>query len=141
MFRTQPTRSLLRFRATRPVSRTLPTTSLRTFTTTLPTYARKGAEDKDSLEPRRSENSLTGNDDAGAHSDAAFDPNNTAPEGEKADAEKQSGGAKNNPLDVSGGNKDVSKPRSTEEGKPEKSPRTSASGGGSAPKAGGVKSG
>jgi len=120
----------------------LPLTTFRPLATTYPLLARKGAEDKDSLQPRRSEYSQTGGDDAGAESSAAFDPNTTSPEGEKAQAKQDKGGdEKKNPLDVSPGNAEVSKPRKNDEGGPANSPRTSSSGGGGAPKAGGGKSG
>jgi hypothetical protein len=46
-------------------------------------YATKDAQDKDSLKPRATEYSKSGSDDAAAHDDAAFDPNQTKPETER----------------------------------------------------------
>lgn len=46
-------------------------------------YATKDAQDKDSLKPRATEYSKSGSDDAAAHEDAAFDPNQTEPETEQ----------------------------------------------------------
>ncbi|KAF2743617.1 hypothetical protein M011DRAFT_471166 [Sporormia fimetaria CBS 119925] len=110
----------------------------RTFTTQSALYARKGAEDKDSLSPRRSEYSQTGGDDAAAeNSDAAFNPNKTSPEEEIGTAGQGNNG---NPLDVSPGNDAVNRPK-PEEGQASKAPERGASGGGSAPKSGGAKSG
>ncbi|KAF2271343.1 uncharacterized protein EI97DRAFT_437953 [Westerdykella ornata] len=131
MFRTSITHHITRPRASlRPV---------RPLTTTPTLRARKGAEDKDSLQPRRSEYSMTGTDDAAADNpDAAFNPNKTRPEEEVATAGKNKkdnphGG---NPLDVSPGNEEVSRPE-PEEGRESKGVERGPSTGGSAPKAGG----
>ncbi|PSN75555.1 hypothetical protein BS50DRAFT_568182 [Corynespora cassiicola Philippines] len=112
----------------------------RLITTTAPSYfPRKDTQDKDSLNPTSTEYSKSGSDDAAAAaSDAAFNPNKTSPEEERDTAERESNG---NPLDVSPGNPEISKPRGEQEGGAQGSPRTSASGGGSAPKSGGNKSG
>lgn len=45
-------------------------------------YATKDTQDKDSLKPISTEYSKSGSDDAAAHDDAAFDPNQTSPETE-----------------------------------------------------------
>ena len=139
MFRTLLPRHLLR---TRPTTTPL-TLSSRPFSSTTPLAARKGAEGKDDLQPSRSEYSQTGTDDTAAkNEDAAFNPNKTRPEQEVDTAGKD--GTHNpqggNPLDVSPGNQDVSQPV-REEGRESKGKDRGASGGGSAPKAGGSGSG
>lgn len=146
MFHCQPSRRLLQransFRTCAFHPSTLLTSArARPFSSAPSTlYPRKDSQDKDSLNPRSTEYSKTGTDDAVAENpDAAFNPNKTRPEQEKATSEKESGGG--DPLDVSPGNKEASKPRDEQEGGPTASPRTSASGGGSAPKAGGSQSG
>jgi len=118
-----------------------------------PLFAQKDAQDKDSLKPRRTEYSQSGGDDAAAATEkAAFDPNETSPEQETREADRESGKASQqssdpNPLDVSPANPDVSQPRSEQEGGAQSSPgdsssgRARSSGAGSAPKAGGDKSG
>lgn len=108
-------------------------------TTSAPYFPRKDDQDKDSLNPQSTEYSKSGTDDAAAaEEDAAFNPNKTRPEQAERSAESSSNG---NPLDVSPGNPDVSKPKGDQEGGAQGSPRTSSSGGGSAPKSGGNKSG
>ncbi|KAF2009615.1 hypothetical protein BU24DRAFT_358311 [Aaosphaeria arxii CBS 175.79] len=133
MFRCQPTRTLLQ-RATYLRSHGChPSTLSRPLTTTTPFLAQKDAQDKDSLNPRSTEYSKSGGgDDAAAHTDAAFNPNKTRPEEE---------GQHENPLETSPGNKEVSKARKEDEGGAQGSPRRSTSSKGSAPKAGGGKSG
>ena len=102
--------------------------------------ARKDTQDKDSLKPESSEYSKSADDDAAASSGAAFDPNTTSPEGAEKQNEHESGG--DGALNVSPGNPEVSKARGDEEGGAQGSPKTnSSSGGGSAPKSGGNKSG
>ncbi|CAI6331635.1 unnamed protein product [Periconia digitata] len=110
------------------------------FVHTTPAYrlAAKHTQDKDSLDPQSNEYSKSGSDQATASSSAAFDPQTTSPEGAERQAEQEGGG---NSLDVSPGNADVSQSRGDQEGGAQGSPRTSASGGGSPPKAGGGKSG
>jgi hypothetical protein len=140
MFRTQITRHLLR--PSTPI-RAQPTSIsiTRPLSNTSALYARKGAEDKDSLQPRRSEFSLTGGDDAAAESeDAAFNPDKTSPEDELNTAGTNTKDNKatgdGNPLGVSPGNTDVSKPQ-PEEGRESKGgDRKTASGSGGAPKSG-----
>lgn len=142
MFRCQPSRLFLQ-RATvyrtssyHPSSLPLPR-----FLSTTPRayYPRKDTQDKDSLNPTSTEYSKSGSDDAAAATqDAAFNPNKTSPE----EAQKAAEGESNiNPLNVSPGNPEVNQARGDQEGGAQGSPRTSASGGGSAPKAGGAKSG
>ncbi|KAF2259512.1 hypothetical protein CC78DRAFT_537046 [Lojkania enalia] len=99
---------------------------------------RKDTQDKDSLNPTSTEYSKSGSDDAAAHDDAAFNPNKTSPETEKETTTSTAG---NDPLNVSPGNPEVSKPRSSTEGGASEDPSQKSSGGGSAPKAGGGKSG
>ena len=68
-------------------------TATRPFSSTLPTLARKDAQDKDSLKPLPNEYSKSGSDDAAAATEkAAFDPSSTRPEEEQATAAKESGG-------------------------------------------------
>ncbi|KAF1984908.1 hypothetical protein K402DRAFT_395282 [Aulographum hederae CBS 113979] len=107
-------------------------------------YPRKDSQDKDSLVPESNEYSKSGSDAAAASEDpqAAFGRDTTRPEEEMGKA-KGEGGEK--PLDVSPGNPDVSHARGGTEGGAESSThgkdRERTSGGGSAPKAGGGKSG
>jgi hypothetical protein len=69
------------------------TTTLRPFSSTLPAYARKDTQDKDSLKPLPNEYSKSGSDDAAAATEkAAFDPSSTRPEEEQATADRESGG-------------------------------------------------
>ncbi|OCK80922.1 hypothetical protein K432DRAFT_296693 [Lepidopterella palustris CBS 459.81] len=113
---------------------------------------RKDTQDKDSLNPSSNEYSKSGSDDASASSDAAFDPSQTSPESEKKISDQESENAsKGGPssLDVSPGNPEVSQPRGQQEGGAQRAQgegkegedRARRSGGGSAPKAGGGKSG
>lgn len=68
------------------------TTTLRQFSQTPLSLARKDAQDKDSLKPEPNEYSKSGSDDAAAAvEDAAFDPSKTKPEEAHASAEKESG--------------------------------------------------
>lgn len=86
---------LFRRSLARPTTRflTSPTTTLRPFSSTLPAYARKDTQDKDSLKPLPNEYSKSGSDDAAAATEkAAFDPSSTRPEEEQATAGRESGG-------------------------------------------------
>lgn len=141
MFRTLIPRALPRTRST--TTTTLSSGLTRLLSTTTPRLARKGAEDKDSLQPSRSEYSQTGTDDAAAvNEDAAFNPSKTRPEDEvdTAGKNKKDNPQGGNPLDVSPGNQGVSQPEPGE-GRSAEGKERGPSGGGSAPKAGGGKSG
>jgi hypothetical protein len=138
MFRYLPTRALHRAPAR---SINVSSAAIRPLSTSRQLFAQKDAQDKDSLKPRSTEYSKTGSDDDAASMDAAFDPSKTSPESEMGSSENESGGASNDPLEVSPGNQDSSKSRDAEEGGSDHSPRTKSSGGGSAPKNGGGKSG
>lgn len=73
----------------------------------------KNAQDKDSLNPRSTENTVSGrDDDAAALDDAAYNRNKTRPEtaARTADAESKDG----NPLNASGANQELSKPQGDE---------------------------
>jgi hypothetical protein len=73
----------------------------------------KDSQDRQSLDPRRSEGTKSGTDDQVAEkTDAAFNPKNTSPEGEKESAAKASNG---NPLEASGANQEFSKSQASEE--------------------------
>ncbi|KAL5117307.1 hypothetical protein ACEQ8H_004752 [Pleosporales sp. CAS-2024a] len=134
MSRYQPRRALQRFtHATRPS-----VLALRLLSTTPARFAQKDAQDKDSLKPRSTEYSKSGSDDAAARSDAAFNPSKTSPEEAEATAEREAGG-KNNSLNASPGNPDISKPNSPHAGGTG-APDKRQSGRGSAPKAGGSQS-
>ncbi|TKA79585.1 hypothetical protein B0A55_03376 [Friedmanniomyces simplex] len=124
-------------------------------------FARKDAQDKDSLKPEPNEYSKSGSDDAAAAvEDAAFDPKKTSPEAEHASAQKEakSEGVSlaaiktlcDNPLEVSPANQEVSKPKEQPQGEHEgssaqsgggPSDRQRTSGGSSPPKSGGGKHG
>jgi len=95
--------------------------------------ARKDTQNKDSIKVASNEYSKSGSDGDASQSNAAFDPSNTAPEGENKQAENEGGG---NSLDVSPSNPGVSKARGSQEGGPQNSPREKSSGGGSPQKGG-----
>lgn len=64
-------------------------------------YATKDAQDKDSLKPRATEYSKSGSDDAAAHDDAAFDPNQTKPETEQKNmGESDNPTVSRHPIDI-----------------------------------------
>ena len=131
MFRYQPTRALQRLTRT-----TRPSTLTPRFLSTTPTrFAQKDAQDKDSLKPRSTEYSKSGSDDGAASSDAAFNPDKTSPEEAEATAEREAGG-KDNSLNASPGNQEVSEPNSPGVGGNGGAPDKKSSGGGSAPKSG-----
>lgn len=115
----------------------------RFLSTTAPRFASKDTEDKDTLKPRSNEYSKSGSDDSAAASDAAFNPNKTSPESAErtAEAEGNKDGAEADPLNVSPGNPEVSKPRPAQEGGASSGVRTKKSGGGSPKKSGGNHSG
>lgn len=138
MFRYAPTRALQRLTRTRP-STTIPHPT-RFLSTTSMRSATKTTQDKDSLQPQSTEYSKSGSDDSATHSDAAFDPSKTSPEEAEATAESEAGG-KDNSLNVSPGNEEVSKPNSAGVGGHGGGSDKKSSGGGGAPKAGGGKSG
>lgn len=115
----------------------------RLLSTTAPRLANKDSQDKDSLKPRSTEYSKSGSDDAAAHSDAAFNPSKTSPEAAEKTSEAEGKGeaAEGDPLNASPGNPDISKPNDSEVGGASQGTRKGTSGGGSAPKSGGSKSG
>ncbi|KAF2624484.1 hypothetical protein BU25DRAFT_154075 [Macroventuria anomochaeta] len=133
MFRLQPTRSLTRTARTQ-------FTQLRFLSTSRPLLAQKGAEDKDSIKTTSTEYSKSGSDDAAAHTDAAFDPNQTSPEAAEASAEKEAGG-QDNALNVSPGNHEVSHANDPKIGGASQGTNDKASGAGSPNKQGGGSSG
>ncbi|KAF1850278.1 uncharacterized protein K460DRAFT_272578 [Cucurbitaria berberidis CBS 394.84] len=131
MYRFQSSRVLRRAAFPRPSALTTPR-----FLSTTPTkFAAKDSQDKDSVNPRSTETSKSGSDDAAASSDAAFNPNKTSPESAEATAENEAGG-KDNSLNVSPGNQDVSQPNDPKTTGREGAPDKKSSGGGSAPKNG-----
>lgn len=73
--------------------------------------AYKDSENRDSIKTGNTEQTKTGRDTDVAESESAFDPSRTSPESEKERAGK--------PLDVSGANQNVSKPRGDEKSKKE----------------------
>lgn len=86
---------------------------------------------------------MSGTDDSAAENeDAAFNPNKTRPEEEveTAGMNKKDNPHGGNPLDVSPGNEEVSRPE-PEEGREAKGKERGPSQAGGAPKAGGGKSG
>lgn len=128
MFRIHPTRAVQRVAFARPQ-----TLSSRFVSTTPTRLAQKDAQDKDSLKPRSTEYAKSGSDDGAAHTSAAFDSSKTSPEEAEASAERDAGG-KQNSLNVSPGNKDVSQPNPSDVGGHGGAPEKKSSGGGSAPK-------
>jgi len=100
------------------------TVAARQYHTTLNLMSYKDDQDRQSLKPRPSEGTKSGSDDEVAEkTDAAFNPNKTAPEEEKASAANNG-----NPLEASGANQEFSKPQSPEEPK-DKSDKKTKSGG------------
>ncbi|KAK3292747.1 uncharacterized protein B0H64DRAFT_435436 [Chaetomium fimeti] len=83
------------------------------------------SQDRQSLNPRRSEGTKSGFDDEVAEkSDAAFNPKNTTPEGEKESAAKASNG---NPLEASGANQEFSRSKAPSEEATDKSDKKTKS--------------
>lgn len=104
------------------------------FLSTTPTrFTKNYAQDKDSLDPQSTEYAKSGSDDSAAHSQAAFDPNQTKPETEERTAEKEGGG---NSLNASPSNPAISKTKSPKSPGNEGAPEKKQSGAGSAPKNG-----
>ena len=68
----------------------------------------KDSQERDSLKPRRNENTATGSDDEIAHMDEAYNTNHNKPE-EELEASRGSSGW--SMLDESGGNQEFSKPQ------------------------------
>ncbi|KAF2452889.1 hypothetical protein BDY21DRAFT_293892 [Lineolata rhizophorae] len=135
-----------RLRLTCPPRTRIPPTSRRALhRPTSALYARKNAQDREEMDTTSTEYSQSGgNDDAAAREKAAFDPkkSGTSPEEEEEMSREESGGDESsNPLNVSPANQEINQPRNTTEGGAQGSPRSKMSGGGSAPKAGGKKSG
>ncbi len=134
MFRYQATRTLRH--ATAGSSRPAALIAHRSLLKSTPVrFASKDTQDKDSLKPTSNEYSKSGSDDAAASSDAAFNPGKTSPEEAEATAEREAGG-KDNSLNVSPSNEDVSKGTDSKAGKSSNAPDRKSSGAGSAPKAG-----
>lgn len=133
MFRLQPTRSLAHAARTKFAAPRL-------LSTSRPLFVQKGAEDKDSIKTTSNEYSKSGSDDAAAHTDAAFDPNQTSPEAAEASAEKEAGG-QNNSLNASPGNHDISHTNDPKIGGASQGTNDKQSGAGSPNKQGGGSSG
>ncbi|KAF2847457.1 hypothetical protein T440DRAFT_470973 [Plenodomus tracheiphilus IPT5] len=133
MFCLQPARARALQRTSQQV---MPITTRARFLSNTPVRAAtKGAEDKDTLKPTSTEYSKSGSDDSAAHSDAAFNPNVTKPEAEEASVEKEAGG-KDNSLNASPSNTDISEPNSAGVGGNGGAPHKKKSGAGGAPKNG-----
>ena len=133
MFRLQPTRSLAR-------AARIQCAAPRFISSTRPTFAKKDAQDKDSIDTSSNEYSKSGSDNAAAHTDAAFDPRKTSPEASEASAENEAG-SKDNSLNVSPGNHEVSHSNDPEIGGASQGTNDKASGAGSPNKQGGGSSG
>ncbi|KAK3079743.1 hypothetical protein LTS18_004013 [Coniosporium uncinatum] len=128
-----------RLRTTCPSGTRIPNKTRAFHASPIARFPRKDTQDKDSLKPESTEYSKSGSDDAVAQGDAAFDPSTTTPEGATAKAEQESGEGQSS-LNASPGNSEVSDFKT--ENQTENSPATDkSSGAGSAPKAGGDKSG
>ncbi|KAJ5129492.1 uncharacterized protein N7515_005531 [Penicillium bovifimosum] len=99
-----------------------PTATRTPFSTTQRSQTEKGpgVQDREALNPERSETSKSGTDSEVAKHPAAFDPHNTAPENELKATEDESKqeGKTDSPLDVSPANKDVSSWKRDTEGGP-----------------------
>ena len=102
-----------------PKSKSLPTTRFLPFSTSRThslAEAKDALQDKDALNPTSTEYSQTspGGDANAAHTDVAFDPQTTSPEGQHGQSKREAmdkgaGGAGegSNPLEMSPANKDV----------------------------------
>ncbi|KAJ5316986.1 hypothetical protein PENANT_c030G05345 [Penicillium antarcticum] len=99
-----------------------PTAPKACFSTTPSTKKSRyeGLQDREALDPQRSETTKSGTDGEVAEHPSAFDPSNTAPESELAATEEESKkeGKPDSPLDMSPANKDVSAWRGPTEGGP-----------------------
>ncbi|KAH6629057.1 hypothetical protein C7974DRAFT_393765 [Boeremia exigua] len=133
MFRVQPTRSFAR-------AARIQFPAPRLISTSRPCFAKKGAEARDSIDTTSTEYSKSGSDDAAAHTDAAFDPNQTSPEAAEASAEKEAGG-KDNSLNASPGNHEISHANDPQVGGASQGTNDKPSGAGSPNKQGGKSSG
>jgi hypothetical protein len=104
----------------------------------------KDSQDRRSLRPGSSENTKSGRDDeVASNPDAAFNPHKTRPESEAAAASE---GNETNPLEATGANQELSKPRGDEKAKAsgpgkETNKGSARSGFGAAPKRGDPKQG
>jgi hypothetical protein len=92
-------------------------------------------QDRESLNPRRSEGTNFGVDDQVAEKSTAFNGNNTNPEAEKKSMDNESNG---NPLDASGANQGLSQPHNPEEKTTDKGDKKKRSKGHGGKKAGKV---
>ncbi|KAK4234879.1 hypothetical protein C8A03DRAFT_37307 [Achaetomium macrosporum] len=81
-------------------------------------------QDRESLNPRRSEGSNFADNDQVAEKSTAFSSNNTNPEAEKKSMGQESNG---NPLDASGANQDLSKSHNPEEKSADKGDKKTSS--------------
>ena len=86
-------------------------TTTRAYHATPAALAYKNSQDRESLKPGSSEYTKSGRDDDASKMNAAFDPNNTSPEGERAVSGNTPA---SNPLHSSGANQGLSKPQGDE---------------------------
>lgn len=132
---------LMQARTLRPATLRTPTRSLLLSRRYHPTGAlsstgKNNLQDRESLNPRRSEGTNTGTDDQVAEkSDAAFNPNKTKPEDAKQSAAQHSNG---NPLEASGANQEFSRSANPEETTADKTDKKTRSKGSSGTKHGKV---
>jgi hypothetical protein len=96
----------------------------------------EGLNDREALDPQRSETTKSGTDGEVAEHPSAFDPSNTAPESELAATaeENKKEGKPDSPLDMSPANQDVSAWRGPTEGGPARNRDREASSSRGAPK-------
>lgn len=90
--------------------------------------------DREKMNTESNEYSKSGSDAKSAQEDAAFDPSTTSPESQKQESSDQApnSASQGDPLEVSPGNKEISKPRDQQEGGAEKGEdKTGTSGSGS----------
>jgi hypothetical protein len=115
-----------------------PTATKAPFSTTPRSQKSKyeNLQDRESLNPERSETTKSGTDGEVAMHPSAFDPSNTAPESELAATaeENKQEGKPDSPLDMSPANKDVSSWRRPTEGGPARNQDREASSTRGAPK-------
>ena len=109
--------------------------------TTAPLRQKEGGQstdpnDRESLNPERSEVTQSGTDSEVAHHPSAYDPSNTAPESELEETgkETQQEGKASNPLNVSPANQGVSAWKNQAESGPERNADRGVSSGKGSPK-------
>ncbi|KAL3470734.1 hypothetical protein BJX99DRAFT_238817 [Aspergillus californicus] len=116
------------------IQRATVTQRIRPFSSTVPSLRASKPQseedpyhDRTTLDPSRTETSQSATTDEVATQDTAFDPSNTAPEteiGASKEETKKNKGDDRSPLDVSAGDKEVSRARNPQEGGADRNEKT-----------------